>query len=154
MPDLTPIPQEIISDYTKRKNSTMPIPESKLPQRYKRKSSLFLGHVMGTKSSDPYANILNDLDKLKSKFDTSRKSKNKIIGELSDSENDSWSDLDEFVVSGKSDDNPILRSHVEMSRKLKVKKDILKEPSKPIKRYLPDSMFSAKNQFDLETNVY
>ena len=147
MPALPPIPDKIMLDYNLRHNRSKSIQDSKIPQRYKRKSSIFQSQKK-EKILDPYANILHDLGRIRKRNEKSSQRRRSKLND-SDSDNDNWSDLDQ--MDGNTVENPVLRAHVEMVKKLKSKKEDI--PSKPPERYLPKSMFASKSIFVVDNKV-
>jgi hypothetical protein len=150
MPILPPIPEKLMLEYNFRHSERGPTQDSKIPQRYRRKNSLFQKPKIEI-TEDPYQNILHDLGKLHRKY---RKSlgaeRKKRYQDSSDSNLGSGSE-DEIIQ--KLEENPILRSHVEMVKKLKSKKEEREVLPKAPERYLPNSMFSQKSQFVVDFPV-
>lgn len=145
MPVLAPIPEKLLSEYNHRRQIFIISPDPKIPQRYKRRSSLFQ-HNKIERIIDPYSSILQDLGKIQKKYykaDSERGKKN----------HDGDSDHEHDELGGETDENPILRSHVEMVKKLKSKKEEQQIASKDPERYLPKSMFSSKKKFVVDVPV-
>jgi hypothetical protein len=149
MPVLPPIPAQIMLEYNFRHNKrASTAQDSKIPQRYKRRSSIFQNMQINRTSEDPYSNILHDLGKLHRNY---QKSVDRKRYQDSDSSQDSGSGEDFFR---DKEENPILQSHIEMVKKLKSKKGERELPSKAPERYLPNSMFARKPTFVIDFPVY
>lgn len=137
-------------EYNFRHSGPEPAQNSKVPQRYRRKNSLYQKPKIEI-TQDPYQDILHDLGKLHRKYRKSLDAeRRKIHQDSSDSNLESASE-DEIIQ--KSEENPILRSHVEMVKKLKSRKEEQKVPTKDPERYLPNSMFSRKSNFVVDYPV-
>lgn len=148
MPALPPIPEKIMLEYNFRHAKPSVSQDLKIPQRYKRKSSLFQNTKI-ERLIDPYSNILHDLGKLHRRYQKSTAADKKTD---QDSSSDQGSSSEDEIVR-KSEENPILRSHVEMVKKLKSKRDGPEKHVKEPERYLPESMFSQKSKFVVDYHV-